>query len=191
MSNHLSVLLIFASVLVVLFLSVVLFAQTPITNLSTCTSTQAATVTSSGIQCVELKDVIKNTFPCSAGQVLRLSSSGYLRCGDNSATAPSGSSITGNNTKKTDLTCRSNQLLTASKSGIECRNIGHILHALLTSCTSGDVLKAQQQQSSPLYRLCRHPFRGFCRHRIRFIHEYGRGLRRASGAHSHHKRAGM
>ena len=135
MFNRMYILLIGAVVTVsvaAVFFNIIPSAQTPISGISICTSSQVITITSGGLKCIEIKDAVKSAFSCSAGQILRLSSSGYLRCGDNAATAvPTGDSIVGDTTKKADLTCRSNQVVTATENGIECRNIGHILRRLL------------------------------------------------------------
>ena len=120
-----------------------LSAQTPLSNVPTCSSSEVATITSSGIKCVSITTPITALFKCTPGQILRYTTAGVLRCANNQTTAPTDSGgILGNNPK--NLICEDNQVLTATVNGLECENIGNILDALLR-CSSGEVLKFNTQ----------------------------------------------
>ena len=117
-----------------------------------CANNQVAFLASDGLKCTNLKEILKTVFPCTNGQILQHTSSGYLRCASNSATAPLGTGILGDTTvlyhpnaidPDRYTICRSNQVVTITDQGVECVNLGTVLHALLSasSCTDGQILR--------------------------------------------------
>ena len=120
--------------------------------MGTCANNQVAFLASDGLKCTNLKEILKTVFPCTNGQILQHTSSGYLRCASNSATAPLGTGILGDTTvlyhpnaidPDRYTICRSNQVVTITDQGVECVNLGTVLHALLSasSCTDGQILR--------------------------------------------------